>query len=102
MYTLAGIFKFFGLLGWGDRFMQAALVCSLLFTLRLLTSARVYREMGGVKAQTRMLMLCASCLPFLYYTTELYTDAFSLAFPTMTIYDFCRLKKAESTRNRML
>ena len=41
VYTLAGIFKCFGLLGWGDRFMQAALVCSLLFTLGLLAGARV-------------------------------------------------------------
>ena len=102
VYTLAGIFKFFGLLGWGDRFMQAALVCSLLFTLGLLAGARVCREMGGVKAQTRMLVLCASCLPFLYCTTELYTDAFSLAFPTMTVYGFCRLRKAESARGRVL
>ena len=102
VYTLAGIFRCFGLLGWGDRFMQAALVCSLLFTLGLLAGARVCREMGGVKAQTRMLVLCASCLPFLYCTTELYTDAFSLAFPTMTVYGFCRLRKAESARGRVL
>lgn len=102
VYTLAGIFRCFGLLGWGDRFMQAALVCSLLFTLGLLAGARVCREMGGVKAQTRMLVLCASCLPFLYCTTELYTDAFSLAFPTMTVYGFCRLRKAENARSRVL
>ncbi|MGN0777380.1 MAG: glycosyltransferase family 39 protein [Candidatus Ventricola sp.] len=102
VYALAGIFKCFGLLSWGDRFMQAALVCSVLFTLGLLAGARVCRQMGGVKAQTRMLVLCASCLPFLYCTTELYTDAFSLAFPTMTLYCFCRLKRAERPRSRVL
>ncbi|MGN0990583.1 MAG: hypothetical protein ACI4O4_03920, partial [Candidatus Ventricola sp.] len=62
VYVLAGIFRFFGMLGWADRFTQAALVCSVLFTLGLLSGARVCRDMGGVKAQTRMLVLCASCL----------------------------------------
>lgn len=102
VYALAGIFRFFGLLGWGDRFMQAVLVCTALFTLGLLTGARVCRDMGGVKAEMRMLALCASCLPFLYCTTELYTDAFSLAFPTMTVYAFCRLRRAGGTRGRLL
>lgn len=102
VYTLAGIFRFFGLFGWGDRFMQAVLVCSTLFTLGLLAGARICRHMGGVKAEMRMLMLCASCLPFLYCTTELYTDAFSLAFPTMTVYAFCRLRRAEGMRSRAL
>ena len=102
VYTLAGIFRCFGLLGWGDRFMQAVIVCSALFTLGLLAGARVCRMLGGVKAQTRMLLLCASCLPFLYCTTELYTDAFSLAFPTMTVYCFCRLRRAGQPRSRAL
>ena len=102
VYLLAGIFRFFGWLGWGDRFMQAALVCSMLFALGLLAGARTVRRMGGVKAQARFLLLAASCLPFLYCTTELYTDAFSLAFPTMTIYCCVRLKDASSKKNRAL
>ena len=101
VYALAGIFHFFGWIGWGDRFMQAALVCSVLFTLGLLCGARVVRRMGGARAQARFLLLAASCLPFLYCTTELYTDAFSLAFPTMTIYGFVRLKEASSRRGRI-
>jgi len=99
VYLLAGAFRFFGMLGWADRFMQAALVCTLLFTAGLLAGARVVRRMGGVKAQTRFLVLCASCLPLLYCTTELYTDAFSLAFPLMTVYGFCRLKEAENVKS---
>lgn len=102
VYLLSGVFRFFGMLGWGDRFMQAALVCSVLFTLGLTAGARTVRRMGGAKAQARFLLLCASCLPFLYCTTELYTDAFSLAFPTMTIYCFVRLKEAEDRRGRVL
>ena len=102
VYTLAGIFRAFGALGWADRFMQAVLVCSMLFTLGLLAGARLCRDMGGVRAQTRFLLLCASCLPFLYCTTELYTDAFSLAFPTMIVWCFCRLRRAERTGGRLL
>ena len=102
VYLLAGIFRFFGLLGWGDRFMQAALVCSLLFSLGLLASARVVRRIGGARAQARLLLLFASCLPFLYCTTELYTDAFSLAFPMMTVYACMRMKDAPSQRGRIL
>ena len=102
VYLLAGIFRFFGWIGWGDRFMQAALVCSLLFTLGLLSGARVVRRMGGVRAQTRFLLLAASCLPFLYCTTELYTDAFSLAFPTMMVYGFVRFRDASDRRGRVL
>ena len=98
VYLLAGIFRFFGLLGWGDRFMQAALVCTMLFTLGLLSAARVARRLGGVRAQTRLLLLFASCLPFLYCTTELYTDAFSLAFPAMTVYCFVRLRDTASRK----
>ena len=102
VYVLAAIFRFFGLFGWGDRFMQAALVCSLLFTLGLLAGARVVRRVGGVKAQTRMLLLFASCLPMLYCTTELYTDAFSLAFPTMIIYCAMRTREEETMKRRVL
>ena len=102
VYLLAGIFKLFGLLGWADRFMQAALVNSLLFTAGLLCAARAARRMGGAKAQMKLLILFASCLPFLYCTTELYTDAFSLAFPLMSLYFFCRLKEAKGIRSQML
>ena len=56
VYLLAGTFRFFGMLGWGDRFMQAALLCSLLFTLGLLAGARVVRRMGGARAQMRFLL----------------------------------------------
>ena len=99
VYLLAGTFKFFGMLGWADRFMQAALVCTLLFTLGFLSGARAVRRMGGMKAQMRFLVLCASCLPLLYCTTELYTDAFSLAFPLMSVYCFCRLKEAKGLKS---
>lgn len=98
VYLLAGIFRFFGFLGWGDRFMQAALVSSMLFTLGLLAGARILRRFGGVKAQTRFLILVASCLPMLYCTTEIYTDSFSLAFPTMIIY--CAMRIAEAGKER--
>lgn len=102
VYALAAIFRFFGLFGWADRFMQAVLVSSLLFTGGLLAGARAARRMGGVRAQTRMLILFASCLPLLYCTTELYTDAFSMAFPMMTIYCFCRLRESETAKGRVL
>ena len=102
VYVLAAIFRFFGLFGGGDRFMQAALVCSLLFTLGLLAGARVVRRMGGTKAQVRLLVLFASCLPMLYCTTELYTDAFSLAFPTMIIYCAMRAREGEKLWQRVL
>lgn len=102
VYALAAIFRFFGFFGWGDRFMQAVLVSSLLFTCGLLCGARACRRMGGAKAQTRMLILFASCLPLLYCTTELYTDAFSLAFPLMTLYAFCRVREAQTLRARLV
>lgn len=100
VYALAAIFRFFGIFGWTDRFMQAVLVSSLLFTCGLLAGARAARRMGGVKAQTRMLILFASCLPLVYCTTELYTDAFSMAFPLMTVYAFCRLRESGTPRGR--
>ena len=96
VYLLAGIFKFFGMLGWADRFAQAALVCSLLFTVGLLASARLCRRLGGVQAQTRMLLMFAVFLPFLYCTTELYTDAFSLSFSSVIIWSFLKAKDAQS------
>lgn len=102
VYVLAAIFRFFGAVGWGDRFMQAALVCSLLFTLGLLAGARVVRRAGGVKAQTRLLILFASCLPMLYCTTELYTDAFSLAFPTIILYCSMRVGEAHTRRGQLV
>ena len=102
VYALAAIFRFFGMLGWTDRFMQAVLVSSILFTCGMLAGARAVRSMGGIKAQMRMLILFASCLPFLYCTTELYTDAFSMSFPLMTVYAFCRLKNSSTGKKRML
>ena len=102
VYLLSGIFRFFGAMGWGDRFMQAALVCTALFTLGLLAAARVCRRLGGVRAQMRLLLLFASCLPFLYCTTEMYTDAFSLSFPVLTVYAFVRLRESGTPKGRML
>ena len=102
VYLLAAIFRFFGALGWADRYMQAALVCSLLFTLGLMCAARACRRMGGVAAQTRMLILFASCLPMLYCTSELYTDAFSLAFPMTGVYCLMRLRDSRTPRGRVL
>ena len=101
VYLLSGIFRFFGAMGWGDRFMQAALVCTALFTLGLLAAARVCRRLGGVRAQMRLLLLFAGCLPFLYCTTQLYTDAFSLAFPVLTVYAFVRLRESGTARGRV-
>jgi len=94
VYLLAGIFRFFGLFGWGDRFMQAVLCNSLLFSLGLLCGARVVRRIGGIAAQTRFLILVASCLPMLYCTTEIYTDSFSLAFPAVIVY--CAMRIADA------
>jgi len=102
VYVLAAIFRFFGAIGWGDRFMQAVLVCSLLFTLGLIAGARLVRRIGGVRAQTRMVLLFVSCLPMLYCTTELYTDAFSLAFPTMIIYCAMRVHEEKTFARRAL
>lgn len=102
VYLLAAIFKFFGFFGWADRFMQAALVCTLLFTLGLICAARATKRMGGETAQARMLVLFGSSLPLLYCTSELYTDAFSVAFPMMIVYCALRIKDAESGRARAL
>ena len=97
---LAGIFWFFGLFGWADRFAQAALVCSLLFTVGLLASARLCRRLGGVQAQARMLLMFAVCLPFLYCTTELYTDAFSLSFSSVILWSSLKAKDAQNGKMR--
>jgi len=102
VYLLAGIFKFFGALGWADRFMQAALVCTALFSLGLVCAARAAKRMGGVRAQARMLILFLSSLPLLYCTSELYTDAFSVAFPMIIVYCFLRVKEAEGAKGRAL
>lgn len=102
VYALAAIFRFFGALGITDRFMPVVFVLSLLFMLGLLCAARVARRLGGVKAQTRLLILFASCLPFLYCTTELYTDAFALAFPTMTIYLAMKLEEAKTRKGKLV
>lgn len=102
VYLLAGIFRMFGMLGFADRFMQAVFVCSLLFTLGLLSAARLCRRLGGVRAQLHVLTLMTTCLPLLYCTTELYTDAFSLAFPTMIVYCFLRVRDGVGRGERVL
>ena len=94
VYVLAAIFRFFGRLGWEDRFMQLILINSLLFSAGLLASARVLRRVGGHMAQMRFLILMALCFPLLYCTTEIYTDSFSLAFPSMIIYCAMRVMEA--------
>lgn len=101
VYALAGIFRFFGLFGWGGRFMQAVLVASLLFTLGLLASAQLCKRLGGALAQTRVLLLFATCLPFLYCTTELYTDCFSLAFPPVILLCALRAQDAATRGGRV-
>ena len=102
VYLLAAIFRFFGGLGISDRFTPVVLVSSLLFTLGLLCAARIARRIGGARAQTRLLILFSSCLPFLYCTTEMYTDAFALAFPTITIYLAMKLDEAQSKKEKLL
>ncbi len=102
VYLLAGIFRFFGMFGWTDRYAQALLVNSLLFTVGLLAAARVAKRLGGASTQSRLLVLFASCLPFLYATTELYTDAFSIAFPTIVFYCACRIREAKRLSARVL
>ena len=98
VYLLAGIFRFFGMLGLTDRLMQAVLVNSVFFTLGLIASARMVRRIGGVLAQTRYLILVACCLPMLYCTTEVYTDSFSLAFPSLILYCATRIHDAGQVR----
>ena len=102
VYLLAGAFKLFGWIGWTDRYMQAVLVNSLLFVPGLPAAARVVRRIGGVKAELRMLLLFATCLPLLYATTELYTDAFALSFPAMILYCAMRVRDADSRRGSVL
>ena len=80
--------------------MQLVLVNSLLFSLGLLASARVVRRMGGLLAQMRFLVLAALCFPLLYCTTELYTDSFSLAFPSLIIYCALRVMDAEKGKSK--
>ena len=98
VYLLAAMFRVCGVLGWADRYMQAVLLNALLFVPGLLCAARVCRRIGGVKAQTRLLALFASCLPMLYATTELYTDAFGLSFPLMIVYCAVRVREADSRK----
>ena len=101
VYLLAGIFKAAGALG-ADELLAAALVCGLLFALGLVSAARLCGLLGGAQAQTRALLLFAACLPFLYCTSELYTDAFSVGFASMVIFCFLKAKAAESRRARAL
>lgn len=102
VYLLSGIFRVGNALGLADRFMQAVLACSVLFTLGLLSAARLCRRLCGARGQTRLLLLMATCLPLLYCTSELYTDAFSLAFPTLILYAFVRAREAERRGARVL
>ena len=103
VYVLAAIFRVCNLLGIADRYTAMVTVSSALFALGLLAGARVaHRIGGGARGQAKFLMMCASCLPLLYCTTELYTDAFSLAFPVMTIYACLRLREAKTARGRVL
>ncbi len=101
IYVLAAIFRFFALFGWQDRYMQIVLVTSLLFSLGLLASARICRRLGGMRAQGRMMLLFASCLPFFYCTSELYTDVYALAFPTMAIYCLMRAQQQRTRAGRL-
>ena len=98
VYLMAGVFRLFGWIGWTDRYMQTVLIGSLLFVPGLLAAARVVRRIGGARAEMRMLLLFAACLPFLYATSELYTDAFSLSFPAMILYCAMRVREADSRR----
>ena len=100
VYLLGGVFRFFGLLGWTDRFMQAVLTASLLFTPGLIAGARIARRIGGAAAQGKYLLMTAFCLPMLYCTTEIYTDCFSLAFPTMIIFCAMRIHEAQAEKGK--
>ena len=101
VYLLAGIFKAADALG-ADELMAAALVCGLLFSMGLLCAARLCRRLGGAQAQARALLLFATCLPFLYCTSELYTDAFSVAFAPMIVFAFLKARDAGSRKERSL
>ena len=99
IYLFRAIFRAADLLG-ADQLLCAALVCSLLFTAGLLCAARLCRRLGGAQAQARALLLFATCLPFLYCTSELYTDVFSLAFSPMILLAYFKARDAESLRAR--
>ncbi|MBR5225030.1 MAG: hypothetical protein IKV90_05125 [Clostridia bacterium] len=101
VYALAAIFRVFGAMGVDDRFTPVVLVISIFFTLGLLCALRIAKRAGGAKAQGKLLILFASCLPFLYCTTEMYTDAFALAFPTMTIYLAMKLGEAKEKKHQL-
>ena len=101
VYGLAAIFRIAGALG-VDELMAAAFVCGLLFTAGLLCAARLCRRLGGAQAQARVLLLFATCLPFLYCTSELYTDAFSVAFAPMVVFAYLKARDAQSRRARAL
>ena len=102
VYLLAGTFRLCGAIGWTDRYMQALLLNTLLFVPGLLAAARICRRVGGVKAQARLLALLMSCLPLLYATSELYTDAFAISFPAMILYCAMRLREADSRKKAAL
>ena len=102
VYLLAGVFRACDALGVADRFTAAVLAGSLLFAAGLLAGARVaHRIGGGARGQAKFLLLCVSCLPLLYCTSELYTDAFSVAFPLMIVYAHMKLIEARTRRGRL-
>lgn len=102
VYAFAAILRVCRLLGVTDSFLPSVFVVSLLFSLGLLSSARLCRRLGGACAELRVLLLFGSCLPFLYASSELYTDAFSLAFPPVIVLCAVRAREADSRRGRAL
>ena len=102
VYVLAAIFRVCNLLGIADRYTAMVTVSSALFALGLLAGARVaHRIGGGARGQAKFLMMCASCLPLLYCTTELYNDGFSVGFPLMIVYCHFKLLEAKGARGRI-
>lgn len=98
VYLLAGFSKRRTRLGAGGA-VAGGLVCGLLFSMGLLCAARLCRRLGGAQAQARALLLFATCLPFLYCTSELYTDAFSVAFAPMIVFAFLKARTRAAERN---
>ncbi len=101
VYLLSALFRFCGAFGLNDRFMQAVVLCSLFFTAGLIASAQLAGRLGGVRAQMRLLVLFALCLPLLYCTTEIYTDAFSVAFPSLMIDAFLRARESRGWARKL-
>lgn len=78
---LAGIFWFFGLFGWADRFAQAALVCSLLFTVGLLgfgAAVQAFRRRTG--AGTHAADVCGLSAVSVLHDRAVYRCIFAFVF----------------------